>query len=578
MPAQIVITIVAIAKGIYEQGQKVEANEEQTKCLTDRVRVIIAAIQGLSQLPDTRQFRNGLENLKTCLVDIKIFIEQFGDVNWFKKILCAGGYQESFANFNQRLADALAQLNVGLSAQQLINQEQDRQAEKADHAKIESKLDNILAQQRQTFLAVQQSRFDKKEMEAIVQRQLASVEARIRQYTRPDAERPLFPSDLQVNFFDLTFEKKETDGTLGTTCTGIWHEQRVTIKFVEQIATDNDRAQFIREAQVISRLHNDFITPFYGACIEDNRLCFLIQYMEKGNLEDNLSELSLPERLSIAQDLAKGLHYLHENKVTHGDIKPKSVLINRHNAAKWSDFGLSQTQQISIASSHVTSQETRWQAPECWQARFIATPASDIYSFGMLLWTLMTGKKPYAKYAKDSDIIEHVQKGQRETIGNDIPPDIARLIQACWVEDPEMRPRAFDVVQTLNKLRPPSPSGDELYIEAKNVQQNSDEQYRLLERSGKKGCAKALNSLGIFALNGLGGRPVDKIKAYALFQRAANGGVARGFFNSAAMCEHGDGVPKDLPLALQFYRQALAADPNDKQTQEKIALLSSQSC
>jgi serine/threonine protein kinase len=305
--------------------------------------------------------------------------------------------------------------------------------------------------------------------------------------------------------------------------------------------------------------------------------------MEKKDLAKVLPELSLQTRFQMAQDLARGLNYCHEQGVVHGDIKPANILVNNFNQGKWTDFGLSRTRQKSIATMQDTSQEARWQAPESWQIRAEISPASDIYSFGMLLWSLLTGRLPYANLSDDTRIIARVQNGNREDLPENLPRGCKELIQQCWDANPLKRPRAVDLVQMLDQIkleepthpRPVSPSGEALYNSAviEHKAGRLYEAHQLYEGAANKHYAKALTNLGLFALDGTGGQPVDKLRAKTLLEQAAAAGHARAMFNLGRMHERGDGIAVNLPEALAWYRKAYEADPQDQRAKAKMELL-----
>lgn len=356
----------------------------------------------------------------------------------------------------------------------------------------------------------------------------------------------------------------------------------MTIKWVEHLTTEDERQLFIREAQVMSRLRNEHITPFYGACIENHRMCLVMGVMEKGDLGSVLTTLTLPERLTMAKELSLGLAYLHDQGVIHGDIHPQTIGVNRYNQAKWTEFGLVKTRSRSIASIMTVSQEIRYQAPESWQRRATLSEASDIYSFGVLLWTLMTGCLPHAHLRRE-DIMARVKQGYREPIPSDVPPECAALIEACWSTEVSRRPRAMDLARSLQAInlappRPISPTGEEYYAQGVNAENDHamEEAYRLYERAAQKdGYMKAFTRLGLFKLEGLGGQAINKREAREHLEKGAEKGHVLAMFNLARMHEKGQtetGTPY-YPKALFWYQEVLKRDPEDTRAQEKVAAL-----
>jgi len=415
---------------------------------------------------------------------------------------------------------------------------------------------------------------------------MASLEDRITQQLNPTAAAsPDFPEELTANICDLKFEHQLGESDIGTLYHRTWREQPVTIKWIDRINTEMERSQFIREIKVMSHLHNEHIMPFYGASIEDTRLCLLMGVMEKGDLSQILTILSLEERLRMAKDLSLGLSYLHQQSITHGAIKPSNVGINQYNQAKWMNFGLVKTRAISLASVVSTNPDSSWQAPELWQRGRQLTPSSDIYGFGLLLWALMTTRMPYDAISTVR-VMHRVGTGFREDIPAELPESIKALIAACWQSDALRRPSAIEVVRTLQAIkiadfgseqRPVSPSGEELYQQAIDAQgvKNDREARRLYALSSNKGHTKALGSIGLFKLEGKGGEPVNKAAGIACLERAAEGRHLRSMMNLGRIYKKGDTADQtpNYPKALYWYQEALKEEPTNERARQEVALL-----
>ena len=622
-PLSALSSIMSVAQAIYTQAALAKSNQEQVNRLVERIRLVLSSVSGLSKLPDTRQFMESLQALERCLREIEKFISAFSATKKIWQFFQAGQYKDGFDQYNRQLGELLPQLNVGLTAQELINREQDRLDQRADLAKFESQQAEILRQEELILRAVQGIRLLPAELEAIVRQQLESLSAKMKHDLREAvtagahvgataagkavaaamgaaagsggasagagaiAAPVVLPSHFKVSFYDLMFGHKIGDSHFGVVYQGMWKEQPVTIKRVEHLPTKADRDAFVHEAQIMTHLHNDYIVPFYGACLESDTLCLLMGVMEMGSLAENLSRLSLTERLQMARDLARGLAYLHGEGIVHGDIRAGTVLINRHTEAKWSDFGLSKTRHTSIATLKTgCSQSAAWQAPESWRRRSELTPASDVYSFGMLLWSLMTVRLPYAGLSNEV-IVPRVLAGTRETLGADLLPECKTLIEACWNADPLRRPKAAELVRVLNAVslpapspapapRPVSPTGEALYATGVELQKGGRmaEAYPYFDRASSKGYGKAYTTLGMFALKGLGARPLDKALGRHQLEIGATAGHDRAMFNLGLLHEKGDGVAVDLAKALEWYQRALSVSPADRVTQEKVAEVS----
>lgn len=587
-PVAILQHIFQVAQLIHTQAALSQANQKQVRRLAERVQMVVASVKGLGELPNNRQFIDSLKALNRCLDEIHDYVKQFAEAGVLRRFFMAGNYRDAFADYNQRLADLLPQLNVGLAAHAILNHEQDLADQEKDRAFVASQLGAIRGQQERLLREVQAARLDPRVLEGIIARQMESFCLRIQGYVRGDAvPKALISKDYDVNFCDIIFNKKIGQGSFGAVYAGSWKSQSVAIKLIEGVTSESDRQQLIREAQIMSRMHNDKITPLVGACLESGRMCLLMSLMEKGNLLDNLATLTPVERLEMAKDLALGLLYLHEQGIIHSDIKPENVLINRYNQAKWSDFGLAKTYHASIMSigPSGTSKSVAWQAPESWQTRAALTTASDIYSFGMLLWSLMTGVLPYRGVAEQA-LMARIAAGYRETLEVKIPAECSALIAACWHHDPLRRPRAADIVRVLNTVhsllppspyaRPASPDGRTLYQSGTHAEDSgqSTEAYNFYTHAASKGYADAYNRLGCMTLTGSGRHPIDKAEAKTFFERGMAAGDAKAAFNLARMYEKGDGVSKSAELALTLYKSAQALDSSNERIKDKVALLS----
>ncbi len=574
-PLEILSDIIAIAKMIDAQISLAKNNQSKLKTLARTMQLIIASIEGLTTLPDNRQFIQSLTSFQTSLKETQALVVKITEAGNMRRFFYAQTHEKQINHCKQTLIEFIPLLSLGLNAQQLMDRDRDRQDDAADRAAF-------LAQKEQSLREAQAAaKMANRERDAIIVKQLASMRHRLDRQASPTPA--VLPDELIVYLDDIVFDQKIEEGDFGSIYQGTWHDQPVTIKCIDHLATDAEHSQLIREAQVMSRLHHDSMVHFYGACLDRERPCLLTSVVED-TVDTALSTLELSTRLSMAQDLAKGLAYLHTHHVIHGDIHPKHIGITRHQA-KWMDFGLAKVRTAGIATLPRMSLEVAWQAPESWQNRAELTTASDVYGFGMLLWTLITGRLPYAEKTA-SNILRAVQRGERETIPSDVPKACRELIEACWSADPATRPTAHQVARALQALdladfRPSSPTGEEYYERGVTFHRagNLAEAYEAYQRAYRKDFFKAYTRVGLVALEGLGGVPINRQKAQADFEHAAACGHADAMFNLGRMAEKGHtvaGTP-DINQAIVWYQKTLTVDPTYPRCQEKIDTLTAQS-
>ena len=196
--------------------------------------------------------------------------------------------------------------------------------------------------------------------------------------------------------------------------------------------------QFKHEIDMISKLRHRHIVQFYGACIDPSTVYMVTELMQT-DLFSALRRLTHQYRWSgvygaqVAIGIASGIHYLHSRKpsVVHRDIKSPNILL-MDSMAKIADVGLARTK----SDSDMTAQKgftAAWAAPEVVYRRR-ATEKIDIWSFGIILWEIVTGQPPR---------VGHLNL----PLGT--PTRLRSVYAACTSEDPQRRPPAGDVIQHL---------------------------------------------------------------------------------------------------------------------------------
>jgi len=161
--------------------------------------------------------------------------------------------------------------------------------------------------------------------------------------------------------------------------------------------TENDL--FMREISILSELKHCNVIKYLGTSIcEQNRKIIVMEYMELGNLHDLLlsTQLDFKILVKIAKDTADGMQFLHDNKILHRDLNSKNILLTRNQKgllAKVADFGLSRKKLEDTTLSYTMGQ-IPWMAPEVLQVSKNYTQKADVYSFGILMWQMVSRQSP----------------------------------------------------------------------------------------------------------------------------------------------------------------------------------------
>ncbi|XP_074575870.1 G-type lectin S-receptor-like serine/threonine-protein kinase At1g34300 [Curcuma longa] len=297
---------------------------------------------------------------------------------------------------------------------------------------------------------------------------------------------------VQFSFRELQrstkkFKDKLGEGGFGAVYKGVLANRTpVAVKQLEGI--EQGEKQFRMEVATISSTHHLNLVRLIGFCSEGRHRLLVYEFMKNGSLDgvlfsgDAAGKLPWPARFSVAVGTAKGITYLHEecrDCIVHCDIKPENILLDENYTAKVSDFGLAKLvhpkdhRQRTLTSVRGTR---GYLAPE-WLANLPITSKSDVYSYGMVLLEIVSGRRNF-DVADDTDrkkfsiwAYEEFEEGRVGNVMdkrlNEQEVDMEQLERAimvsfwCIQEQPSHRPSMGKVVQMLEGVleieRPPAP-------------------------------------------------------------------------------------------------------------------------
>ncbi|KAH3746169.1 tyrosine protein kinase [Pelomyxa schiedti] len=275
----------------------------------------------------------------------------------------------------------------------------------------------------------------------------------------------------QLDYTDLLFEDKIGEGSFAAVWRGSWRHTPVAIKLLkDQNPTETTFAEFRREIKLLTQLRHTHVVNFIGAVTIPRKLCIITEYMALGNLSSVLKknkDLAWIIKLKIAKDIALAMSFLHANNMVHRDLKPDNILmvsINKHAVltCKVSDFGTSRTvsaRGMTSASPALTAASARqmtvligtpiYMAPEVLSGTNEYGVETDVFSYGVMLWQILTEMQPYQSL---KDFYSFVIAGNREEIPATAPPEYAQLIVDCWDQKPSERPSFLTVISVLEEL------------------------------------------------------------------------------------------------------------------------------
>ncbi|CAA7041723.1 unnamed protein product [Microthlaspi erraticum] len=183
------------------------------------------------------------------------------------------------------------------------------------------------------------------------------------------------------------------------------------------------RQEFCTEIAVIGNIRHTNLVKLRGFCARGRQLLLVYEYMNHGSLEKTLFSANGPvlewqERFDIALGTARGLAYLHsgcDQKIIHCDVKPENILLHDHFQPKISDFGLSKLLSQEESSLFTTMRGTRgYLAPE-WITNAAISEKADVYSYGMVLLELVSGRKNCSFRSRSNSVAEENQQNSSST-------------------------------------------------------------------------------------------------------------------------------------------------------------------
>ncbi|KAJ0252473.1 Serine/threonine-protein kinase STY46 [Hirschfeldia incana] len=269
----------------------------------------------------------------------------------------------------------------------------------------------------------------------------------------------LIPTDgtdvWEINLKQLKFGHKIASGSYGDLYKGTYYSQEVAIKILKPERLDSElEKEFSQEVFIMRKVRHKNVVQFIGACTKPPHLCIVTEFMPGGSVYDYLHKqkgvFKLPALFKVAIDICKGMNYLHQNNIIHRDLKAANLLMDENEVVKVADFGVARVK----AQTGVMTAETgtyRWMAPEVIEHKPYDHKA-DVFSYGIVLWELLTGKLPYEYMTPLQAAVGVVQKGLRPKIPKKTHPKMRELMERLWEKDPTLRPDFAEIKEQLEEI------------------------------------------------------------------------------------------------------------------------------
>ncbi|KAK6153307.1 hypothetical protein DH2020_012946 [Rehmannia glutinosa] len=286
--------------------------------------------------------------------------------------------------------------------------------------------------------------------------------------------------DWEIDPSKLIIKGVIARGTFGTVHRGVYDGQDVAVKLLDwgeeghrtEAEVQSLRAAFTQEVVVWHKLDHPNVTKFIGATMgsaelniqtenghigmPSNICCVVVEYLPGGALKNYLiknrrKKLAFKVVVQMALDLARGLSYLHSQKIVHRDVKTENMLLDKTRTVKIADFGVARVEASNPNDMTGETGTLGYMAPEVLNGNPYNRKC-DVYSFGICLWEIYCCDMPYPDLSFSEVTSAVVRQNLRPEIPRCCPSALANVMKRCWDANPDKRPEMDEVVTMLEAI------------------------------------------------------------------------------------------------------------------------------
>ncbi|XP_061089605.1 ephrin type-A receptor 3-like isoform X2 [Conger conger] len=318
---------------------------------------------------------------------------------------------------------------------------------------------------------------------------LPGIRTYVDPHTYEDPTQAIHEFARELDASCIAIDKVVGAGEFGEVCSGRLKqpskkETCVAIKTLKSGYTETQRRDFLSEASIMGQFDHPNIIRLEGVVTRNKPVMIVTEYMENGSLDCFLrrhdAQFTVIQLVGMLRGIASGMKYLSDMGYVHRDLAARNILVNSNLVCKVSDFGLSRVLEDDPEAAYTTRGgkiPIRWTAPEAIAYRKF-TSASDAWSYGIVVWEVMSyGERPYWEMS-NQDVIKAVDEGYRLPPPMDCPAALYQLMLDCWQKDRNNRPKFDQIVSLLDKLIR-NPSSLKIIANAPSSPENM-----LLDRTG----------------------------------------------------------------------------------------------
>ncbi|XP_062316959.1 mixed lineage kinase domain-like protein isoform X2 [Osmerus eperlanus] len=458
----IIEPILSIAEKLYDLCKEVKANKERCQRLAARVSALaelVRVIQKSGFGPNPDIVKKGLNELKITLESAQGLVQKYVDSRFLKRIVRAYDHGEEIGSLNERLNDAAQVLSLALQVEQRdrhldsfreeTRRTQDEKDTKVDRMELEKMLQTVE---------------DTKESVDATQKDVQDIKAMLESLKKPCVS----PNIREIKPEEIRYDHPK-EPFMTSACSQVFKAEynkfTVAVKRYSNPMCNTPsqiRRIFLKEVETMRRFESPNILRMFGICVQDGPspdYLIVMEYCERGSLRqvlDSQSNLCWYRKAHMCRGAAQGLYRLHQSEEkfkVHGCISSSKFLVASGYIVKLGGFELAKTETSLKKSKTRKSSMLCYSSPEHLESiNCPYTKASEIYSFGIVLWEIATRMIPF----KDASVEEIYQKvcvdKMNERLPGDCPEDLKELIDACRSYDGFFRPTAGVLADKLLKV------------------------------------------------------------------------------------------------------------------------------
>jgi serine/threonine-protein kinase len=263
-------------------------------------------------------------------------------------------------------------------------------------------------------------------------------------------------------FGPFLIDKELGSGAMGTVYRATYEKtgQRVALKIMAPgVSSETAQARFEREGEILKQLDHPNIVRLFGVGRSHGMRYYAMEYIKGEPLDKVLQrrgKLTWEEVVALGQQLCAALQHAHEQGIIHRDIKPSNLMLLSDGTVKLTDFGIAKDLDVTqLTAANCTVGTAAYMSPEQCRGDKDMNWKSDLYSLGVVMYELLTGKKPFQADAPMEMFMKHIQSTfeRPARLALDIPVWLDNLVCQLLEKKPERRPRdAAAVSEALTRI------------------------------------------------------------------------------------------------------------------------------